>query len=154
VVKVITRHWTVTDACGNSASQDQTITVTDNTVPTFVGFPGNTSVECPGDTSTTANGAPTGADTCSSGTVTHSDSETTGACVGHVVKVITRHWTVTDACGNSASQDQTITVTDNTAQTFANFPANTSVECPGDTSTTANGAPTGADTCRKRHSHS
>src|SRR5712691_6210195 len=100
-----------------------------------------------GDTSTSGYGAPTGADTCSSGTVTHADSETTGACVGHVVKVITRHWTVTDACGNSASQDQIITVTDNTVPTFVNFPANTSVECPGDTSTTANGAPTGADTC-------
>jgi len=53
VVKVITRHWTVTDALRHSASQDQTITVTDNTAPTLLNFPTNTSVECPGDTSTT-----------------------------------------------------------------------------------------------------
>src|SRR5207247_1552164 len=147
VVKVITRTWMVTDACGNSASQAQTITLRDTTVPSFVNFPADATVECPGDTSPAATGAPTGTDTCSSGTVTHSDSETSGACSNHVVKVITRTWTVTDACGNSASQAQTITLKDTTAPSFVNFPADATVECPGDTSPAATGSPTGTDTC-------
>src|SRR5439155_1738083 len=147
VVKVITRTWTVTDACGNSASQAQTITLKDTTPPSFVNFPNDATVECPGDTSPTATGAPTGTDTCSSATVTHSDSETSGACVNHVVKVITRTWTVTDACGNSASQAQTITLKDTSAPTIVNLPVDATVECPGDTSPAATGAPTGSDTC-------
>src|SRR5437870_8140455 len=90
VVKVITRTWTVTDACGNSASQAQTITLKDTSAPSFVNFPTDATVECPGDTSPAATGAPTGTDTCSSGTVAHSDSETSGSCSNHVVKVVTR----------------------------------------------------------------
>src|SRR5258706_12591469 len=78
------RNWSVTgwQACdppGNHASQAQTITLKDTTAPTFVNFPPDATVECPGDTSPAATGAPTGTDTCSSGTVTHSDSETSGA---------------------------------------------------------------------------
>src|SRR5205085_1791476 len=129
VVKVITRHWVVTDACGNNTDQAQTITVKDTTAPSFVNFPPNATVECPGDTSPAATGAPTGADTCSSGTVTSTDTETSGACVDQVVKVITRHWVVTDACGNHTDQAQTITVKDTTAPSFVNFPPNATVEC-------------------------
>src|SRR5260370_8765976 len=83
-----------------------------------VNFPANATVECPGDTSTTANGAPTGADTSSSDTVTLTYPLTIVACLILEKKVITRTWTVTDACGNSATQDQTITVKDTTAPTF------------------------------------
>ena len=32
---VVTRHWTVEDACGNKAECDQTINVDDNTLPSF-----------------------------------------------------------------------------------------------------------------------
>src|SRR5438034_1113695 len=96
----------------------QTITLRDTTAPSFVNFPADATVECPGDTSPAATGTPTGTDTCSSGTVTHSDSATSGACSNHVVKVITRTWTVTDACGNSASQTQTITLKDTSAPTI------------------------------------
>src|SRR5207245_7380762 len=78
--------------------------------PSFVNFPADATVECPGDTSPAATGTPTGDDGCSSASVTHSDSESSGGCVNHVVKVITRTCTVTDACGNSASQAQTIAV--------------------------------------------
>src|SRR5206468_700431 len=81
--------------------------------------------------------------------VTHSDSETSGACSNHVVKVITRTWTVTDACGNSASQAQTITVKDTTAPSFVNFAADATVECPSDTSPAATAAPTGTDSCSR-----
>src|SRR5258708_26644547 len=80
-------------------------------------------VECPGDTSPAGTGAPTGSDTCSSGTISHTDTETTGACVDQVVKVITRHWVVTDACGNQTDRDQKITVKDTTAPTFVSFPS-------------------------------
>src|SRR5881628_3565481 len=125
----------------------QTLTVKDTTKPTFVDFPANATVECPGSTEPGATGAPTGADTCSTGTISHTDTPTSGNCVDQVVKTITRHWVVTDACGNHTDQDQTITVKDTTKPTFVDFPANATVECPGSTEPGATGAPTGADTC-------
>src|SRR5260221_8228819 len=137
VVKTITRHWVVTDACGNHSDQDQTITVKDTTAPTFVGFPGDKTVECPGDTEPGATGAPTGADTCSSGTISHSDTATTGDCVNQVVKTITRHWAVTDACGNHSDQDQTITVKDTTAPMITSCPGDKLLSC-GDSTDPSN----------------
>src|SRR5206468_11325771 len=108
------RHRTVTDACGNSLSQDQTITVKDTTAPSFATFPQDAIVECPNSTEPAATGEATGADTCSTTAISHTDTSVDGNCAAKVVKTITRHWTVTDACGNSTSQDQTITVKDTT----------------------------------------
>lgn len=44
--KVITRTWTATDACGNTASATQTITVVDTTVPVLAGVPEDVILEC------------------------------------------------------------------------------------------------------------
>ncbi|WP_264521018.1 hypothetical protein [Flavobacterium sp. N1994] len=53
---------------------------------------------------------------------TFTDSVANGQCAGS--KIITRTWTLVDACGNAAApQTQTITVTDNIAPTFT-APAN------------------------------
>src|SRR5260221_5694987 len=108
--------------------RSQTVTVKDTTAPSFATFPPNAIVECPNSTEPAATGAPTGADTCSTTAITHTDTPVDGNCANKVVKTITRHWTVTDACGNSTSQDQTITVKDTTAPTFATFPPDASVE--------------------------
>src|SRR5262249_31903403 len=48
--------------------------------------------------------------------ITYSDSVTAGNCVNQVVSVIMRHWTIIDDCGNSISQDQTITIKDTAAR--------------------------------------
>ena len=46
---MITRTWTFTDACGNTATATQTITVHDQTAPVFATAPGDITVECIGD---------------------------------------------------------------------------------------------------------
>src|SRR6187551_2477122 len=124
---VITRTWTVTDACGNTARATQTITVLDKTAPVFAAPPTNTTVECIGDVPAMTTLGYT--DNCdAAGSVTGSDSAPSGTCPA----VITRTWTVTDACGNTARATQTITVLDKTAPVFATPPTNTTVECIGD----------------------
>src|SRR5262249_24564707 len=108
--KVISRTWTATDACGNRANALQTITVRDITPP-IITVPASVTLECGASTSPSATGAATAQDGCSSVTVTYSDS-VTNLCGGS--KIITRTWTATDACGNSANGVQTISVLDRT----------------------------------------
>jgi gliding motility-associated-like protein len=135
--KVITRTWTLVDACGNAAApQTQTITVTDNIAPTFTA-PANTEVfttaDCTFDASVAATGDVTNeADNCSTGLqATFTDSVADGACAGS--KVITRTWTLVDACGNAAApQTQTITVTDNIAPIAPQAPASITATCSGE----------------------
>ncbi|HWX21912.1 MAG TPA: HYR domain-containing protein [Candidatus Binatia bacterium] len=147
VVRTITRAWTATDACGNSVTQSQVITVKDTTPPTFVMFPADAVVECPNSTLPTATGQPTATDTCSTASITFADTTTSGLCSNQMVRTITRAWTATDACGNSVTQSQVITVKDTTPPTFVTFPADAVVECPNSTLPTATGQPTATDTC-------
>ena len=142
--KVITRTWTATDACGNTSSAAQIITVVDTTAPALTA-PADATVPCGGDTSPTATGEATATDTCAATpAVTYVDSNITGACAGS--SVITRTWTATDACGNTANAAQIITVVDTTAPALI-APADATVPCGGDTSPTATGEATATDTC-------
>jgi uncharacterized protein affecting Mg2+/Co2+ transport len=147
VVRLITRTWTVTDACGNSFSQNQLITLKDTRPPSFVAFPADVVVECPNPTTPTETGQPSGTDTCSVVSISFSDVSVDGNCSNQVVQLITRTWTATDACGNSISQNQVISVKDTTPPSFATFPLDTVVECPNSTAPPATGQPTGTDTC-------
>jgi hypothetical protein len=140
--KVITRIWVATDACGNSASALQTITVRDTTAPTITAPP-SVVLECPADTSTNSTGVATAQDTCSSVTITYSDVVSNSCGGGHVLY---RTWTATDACGNHASALQTITVRDTTAPTIT-APPSLVLECPANTTTNATGVATAQDTC-------
>ncbi|HHM20667.1 MAG TPA: T9SS type B sorting domain-containing protein [Bacteroidetes bacterium] len=108
---VITRTWQVTDACGNSLSKSQTITVEDTQAPTAV-FPADITVACFDDTDDSATGIPTMvADNCQSNpTVSKVDVITAGPCE-HTFTV-ERVWSASDACGNTSSQVQIITVKD------------------------------------------
>ncbi|WP_264521012.1 hypothetical protein [Flavobacterium sp. N1994] len=137
------------------APQTQTITVTDNIAPTFTA-PANTEIfttaDCTFDASVALTGDVTNeADNCSSDLqATFNDSVANGQCAGS--KIITRTWTLVDACGNAAApQTQTITVTDNIAPTFT-APANTEIfttaDCTFDASVALNGDVTNeADNC-------
>ncbi len=119
----ITRTWSLIDNCGNhAADQVQTITVNDNTAPTFT-RPANitiyTTSVCGYDASVGVTGDVTNeADNCSTGLqATYTDVTVDGSCEG--THVITRTWSLVDNCGNhAADQVQTITVNDNTAPTF------------------------------------
>jgi hypothetical protein len=123
-VQVIARLWTVTDACGNSSSCEQVITVVDNTAPSLT-VPDDTTVECTDSTSPSNTGEATGSDTCGSVTITSSDTSVAGC---GTTEVITRTWLATDDCGNTTSLAQTITVTDSTPPELS-CPASFTVEC-------------------------
>src|SRR5207244_1040263 len=94
-------------------------------------------------TSTNNTGIATASDTCSSVSISYSDSVSNN-CGG--TKVISRTWTATDACGNSSSCVQTITVRDITSPNIT-CPSNVVLECPADTSTNNTGVATAQDTC-------
>ena len=100
----ITRTYTIKDACNNQTTLTQTITVGDAIAPTFTNFPVNVSVGC--------DAVPlvpsiSGSDNCSSATIVYNGETGTPSICGYT---IIRSWTATDACGNSTTNAQTITV--------------------------------------------
>ncbi|MBP8156894.1 MAG: gliding motility-associated C-terminal domain-containing protein, partial [Flavobacterium sp.] len=114
----VTRTWTFTDACGNSSSVAQTITVDDNVAPTF-------NETAPADTTASCDNIPTAAeltatDNCGNATVTMSETIIQGNCPSNYQ--IVRTWTAADACGNSIPVSQTISVTDTTGPVAIDTP--------------------------------
>jgi len=110
----ITRTWTVTDACGNTGTQTQTITFTRDTEAPVITVTASTAVACNPTAAqiAAAFGTASVADNCSTGlTATFTDGAETGT---GCARSITRTWTATDACGNSGTQTQTITFTRDT----------------------------------------
>ncbi len=126
----ILRNYTAIDACGNTSTCIQTITVFDNTPPTLI-CPGNTTVQC-ASLIPPVNLNLVAVDNCG-GTppvITFvSDVNSNQTCANRFT--VTRTYRATDACGNSAICTQLITVFDNTPPTFT-CPANLTVACVGD----------------------
>ena len=108
----IYRTWTATDQAGNTASCVQVIDVSDNTAPIIATCPANASVLCIADVPPSNLGQISGSDNCDPSPVAalaqESDNGGSG-CAGDPL-VITRNYTLTDACGNSSNCTQTITV--------------------------------------------
>jgi hypothetical protein len=128
----ITRTWTAIDACGNSSTDYQTITVEDNTKPVITG-PADITIlkdaNCNYNALPSITGYATATDNCATGWVVidYTDVTNTGSCVGE--HIITRTWTATDPCNNVSSTIQIITVQDKIAPVLVNVPAHTIVEC-------------------------
>jgi hypothetical protein len=120
----ITRKYSAMDHCGNIASCEQIITVHDQTPPVLVDCPQNVTVNC-GNVPPVAN--VTATDNCNGNvSVVFGETTTPGNCAYNYT--ITRTWTATDACGNVASCQQTITVQDVTPPQIA-CPNGVTVEC-------------------------
>ena len=105
---VITRTWTATDACGNTASCTQKITVNDNTRPTINNNAGaNATIYCP---ATPVFTPPTASDNCGSVTVCAISTNTVAGSCGSYTRTVT--WQAKDACGNLSvdTRSQTIKV--------------------------------------------
>ena len=137
---VITRTWTFEDACGNSSSIDQTITVIDDTAPVLSGVPGEATVQCD---AIPAAANPTATDNCDPNPVVSlNETSAPGSCANE--QIITRTWTATDACGNSSMESQTITVIDDTAPVLSGVPGEATVQCDA---IPAAANPTATDNC-------
>ena len=118
---VITRTYTVTDECGNSENIVHTIRVNDSTDPVITGALTDLTVEgcdtgdAPAAETTVAGlealaGSISVSDACTSDaalTVSHSDVSS-GSCP----LIITRTYTITDACSNSVNIIHTINIDD------------------------------------------
>jgi hypothetical protein len=117
------RRWTATDACGNVAFVTQSITRTDNEPPLLSGIPADIQVQCdaiPGLPAVTAS------DDCSGAlSVQYSEQILPGTCPF----VLVRTWSATDACGNTSSRSQQITVFDPVYPTLVGVPSDTTIQC-------------------------
>ncbi len=120
----ITRTWSVTDTCGNTATASQTITVVDTVAPTLLGVPADATVEC---TAIPAAPIVTATDDCDP-TLTVGFSEASNVVEG--CGTITRTWAVTDTCGNTVTARQTITVVDTLAPSITCASVASPIECP------------------------
>ena len=120
---IITRTWTVTDACGNSTTEVQTITLEDMTAPVFDFTPADQTLDCAAEYTLEMA---TATDACTGALVTYTDTETF-PCDGS--RVIERTFTAVDGCGNSTSAVQTISFLDTTAPTFTATPEDLSLDC-------------------------
>jgi gliding motility-associated-like protein len=118
---IITRTWSLTDNCGNTTTHIQTITVKDNTPPSFT-VPANITIYKNSSCGYNALPSITGdvtdeADNCTNAlNATYSDLVANGLCEGE--QIITRTWSLTDDCGNNTSAIQIITVSDITPPQF------------------------------------
>ncbi|NNL32200.1 MAG: T9SS type A sorting domain-containing protein, partial [Flavobacteriaceae bacterium] len=100
--------FTVTDDCGNSDTETTRVAREyDMTDPVFINIPDDIVLDCSEDIPAMTELEWT--DNCSgTGKVFGEDSEIEGAC-----GIITRTWTYTDECGNTATATQMITIEDN-----------------------------------------
>ncbi len=123
----VTRTYRATDLCGNSAICTQTIIVNDNTVPTIT-CPINVTVQCASQVPAVNIAGVVTADNCGPApTVTFvNDVISNQTCTNRFI--VTRIYRSTDACGNSATCAQVITVFDNITPTLT-CPANVTVQC-------------------------
>ena len=111
------RTYTATDGCGNAVSASMSVNYMDSIDPTFTA-PADITVECDTnlDDLEVMGDVMDAADVCSADiTVAYEDeaSTTDGSCLAD--NRISRTWTVTDGCGNSASGVQIISLVDTTA---------------------------------------
>ncbi len=142
----ITRTWLATDACGNSSTCAQVITVDDSTPPTITECPADITIECTDSTDPTNTGVASATDNCDPApVVTSSDVTTAGACPQEYT--ITRTWLATDACGNSSTCVQIVLVDDSTPPTITSCPANVTVECTDSTDPLDTGLASATDNC-------
>ncbi|MDB6056282.1 MAG: hypothetical protein JWO95_126 [Verrucomicrobiales bacterium] len=139
----ITRTWNATDACGNTSSAQQILTVHDTTAPVITGVPANTTVQC---NAVPAPATPNVADNCDASpalTLAENSTQSPTGC-GHFNYTINRTWTATDATGNTSTAHQLVTVHDTSAPILSGVPANTTVECA---SVPAPATPSANDNC-------
>jgi hypothetical protein len=120
--RLVTRWWLATDPCGNTNTCSQSVTVVD-TAPPVLTCVSDKTVDCAAAWNFDSPGA---SDSCS-GTnvaVTVLLTVTNGNCP----RVITRSWLAIDACGNTNTCSQAVTVV-NTSAPMLTCVSNKTVNC-------------------------
>ncbi|MBK7343143.1 MAG: gliding motility-associated C-terminal domain-containing protein [Saprospiraceae bacterium] len=103
----IVRTFTATDDCGNTATAQQVITVTDTGAPVLMGVPADITIDLKAGQTVPAPATVTATDECDNNVqVTYTQIEDTKDC-GYL---LIRTWTATDDCGNTAQGTQMISV--------------------------------------------
>jgi large repetitive protein len=120
----ILRVYTASDACGNTTSVVQEITLLDNVPPLFIYIPEATTIAC-GDESSLDQ--PVAIDGCSEVTITE-EQYSIGDCGNSFVRV----FTATDGCGNWTTAEQEVTVIDNTPPSFEGIAQTVVLNCGED----------------------
>jgi Secretion system C-terminal sorting domain/SprB repeat len=144
----LTRTWTATDACNNTAICTQIITVNDVTAP-MITCPAAITVACASEVPAVALTAVTATDNCGGiPTITHNDADditTTGICANRFI--LKRVYRATDACGNTATCAQVITVKDETAPILTGTATLPNIACGATLPTATESVYTAADAC-------
>ena len=142
---VVTRTWTVTDVCGQTATCIQTINISETTLP-GISCPPNVTITCTASTLPANTGTATATDNCTaSPTVTYTDvTQSSPTCAQEYT--ITRTWRATDNCGNTSTCNQLITIDDSTPPVIT-CPPNLTIECTINTSPGSTGTATATDNC-------
>ena len=122
---VVTRTFVATDACGNTTSDAQVITIVDTQAPMFVEeLPASLEVECD---NVPAGAVLTAMDNCQDVSVSYSETRLDGSCPSNYT--LTRTWTSSDDCGNEVTHEQIVGVSDTTSPEFTFVPADYTAEC-------------------------
>ena len=125
--KTVTRLFTIKDACNNTATVSQIITIQDVTAPVIAALPAISTINCPAVPNFTT---PTATDACG-GTVTLTFADVTTQSTACPLKYyVTRTWTAKDDCNNTATASQIINVQDVTPPVIAPLPAISTINCP------------------------
>ncbi len=136
---VFVRTWTATDASGNAATCEQTISIKD-TSPPIMTCPRAIAVDCAGAIDPTATGQPVVSDVCDA-------APTVGFLDGPITHgIFVRTWTATDATGNAADCEQFITIVDATPPVVT-CPADVNAGCGESIDPAATGFATAVDDC-------
>lgn len=141
---VIARTWTATDACVNTATCAQTITVQDQNPPEIT-CPGPVETACGKQTDLTVTGQATATDDCA-GPLTPTFADTPpvfSGCSGPII----RTWTAADPGGNTATCVQDITVVDKSGPVFTTCPPAVTVPCGQQNNLDITGKAVAQDAC-------
>lgn len=139
---IITYTYQVLDACDNATTCMQTITVIDDAAPVITAFPADVTVMCPSEVPAPDATAIVSTDNCGvASTMLINTEDTSSPDCSVNPYTVSYTYEVLDACGNSDTHIQTITVNDITPPVLSATPANITVTCfadvPGDQGITA-----------------
>lgn len=122
----IERIWSATDDCGNTTTATQLITILPDEAPVLSGVPADITISCPDDMPNPAN--VTASDLCTPGIqVVFTEFDFGGDCASG--RQIERIWSATDACGNTTTAAQLITIDPDEPPVLVGVPSDITLAC-------------------------